>query len=193
MKFLQWEITITNILQALDGLYDSLSFTESKRTIVKNIDRVQKVKEYINNIDLNNFFEKEEIDILKKCIRDSINRLELVNYDTKLRTLFNHLNNTYRLFELEKNQTDPNKNYDKFIIRCKKTRNKFSHANDTEETKNAFDGIESALYVVKIVLAFRLLVVEEIGLENNIDKEILNKYISLINKRIVEELKLEEI
>ena len=75
-------------------------------------------------------------------------------------------------------------------MKCKHTRNKLSHV---IEINNSFNGTESALYVFKIILVFRLLIIGEIGLKDNINKEILNKYISLINKRIVEELKLEEI
>lgn len=185
------EIRITNILQALDGLYDNLKLTENKRTIIGDISKINLVRKYINDINLNTFdFNAEEEEIVKKYIKDSICRLEFVNYDTKLRNLFDYLNENFKIFELEKKQNNKEKNYDKFISKCKHTRNKLSHVT---EIQNSFNGTESALYVFKIVLAFRLLIINEIGLRENIDNEILNKYIELIDKRIVEELELEEI
>ena len=185
------EIRITNILQALDGLYDYLSITKDKRMIVKNKDEIIKLKEYINNINLNDYITNDDDrNIVKTQIKNCINRLEFVNYDTKIRNLFNYMNNNYNIFDLEIAQKDENKNYEKFIMKCKHTRNKLSHV---IEINNSFNGTESALYVFKIILVFRLLIIGEIGLKDNINKEILNKYISLINKRIVEELKLEEI
>ena len=90
----------------------------------------------------------------------------------------------------KKKQISIEKNYDKLISKCKHTRNKLSHVTNI---RNSFNGKESALYVFKIILAFRLLIIDEIGLSENIDNKMLNKYINLINKRIVEELKLEEI
>lgn len=185
------EIRITNILQALDGLYDNLSFTKNRRTIVKDINKIKKIKNYINEIDLNIFnLDDKERKNIKKNISNSICRLEFVNYDTKLRNLFDYLNDKFNLFELEKKQISIEKNYDKLISKCKHTRNKLSHVTNI---RNSFNGKESALYVFKIILAFRLLIIDEIGLSENIDNKMLNKYINLINKRIVEELKLEEI
>ena len=185
------EIRITNILQALDGLYDNLEFTKNKRTIIEDISKIDSVRKCISDIDLNIFdFNSEEQEIVKKYIKNSICRLEFVNYDTKLRNIFDFLNEQFKIFELEEKQNNREQNYDKFISKCKHTRNKLSHVT---EIRNSFNGTESALYVFKIILAFRLLIIDEIGLSKNIENKMLNKYINLINKRIVEELKLEEI
>lgn len=186
------EIRTTNILQALDGLYDNLEITKDSRIIVKDITKIKSLKDKIKNIDLNIFeFDVEEHEIVKKYINDSICRLELINYDTKLKNLFGYLNERFKIFELEKKQTNVEKDYDKFILKCKHTRNQFSHSKKMPGP--VFDGKESALYIFKIVLAFRLLIINEIGLGESIDVEDLNKYVELIDNRIVEEIKLEKV
>ena len=80
------EIRITNILQALDGLYDYLSITKDKRMIVKNKDEIIKLKDDISNINLNDYITNEDDkEIVKTQIKNCITRLEFVNYDTKIR------------------------------------------------------------------------------------------------------------
>ena len=72
--------------------YDNLKLTENKRTIIGDISKINLVRNHINNINLNTFeFNAEEEEIVKKYIKDSICRLEFVNYDAKLRNLFDYL------------------------------------------------------------------------------------------------------
>lgn len=179
------EVSIVNALQSLDGMYDKFSATQ-RNILIADKDTMREVKERIKNIDLKDIIENYDIlSKVNKQIKECITRLEYVNYDTKLRFLFKDLNNKYELFKLESSQKDVNKNFDKFIQKCKQTRNKLSHSS---ETKNCFNGVEAEIYTFKIILSIRLLIIEEIGLAGNVDKKTLTQEIESIDERIVEEL-----
>lgn len=191
------QIAIVNILQCLDGLYKCLEITENNRKYLTGT-QAKKVKEIINNSKTQSIFQNESEEKreklenkLKERIRESICRVEEENYITKLTNLFNDIEKKYRVFHFEDDETLEN-----FIIRCKNTRNKFSHASNEIKDEEQFNGIESAFYLYKLILVFRLLIIDEIGLDKLIDKEHLKKLIinidlfkcnMLINKYIYKE------
>ena len=185
------EFPLVNLLQVLDGIYDYLAITENNRVIYSSKSRIERLKRKINNIDIKHIirgiYARKTV---KKYISNSISRLEFVNFDTKLRYLFNHIDKDYRVFQLEKQQKDQSKNFEKFIIKCKHTRNKFSHS---IVINNSFNGVESVFYIYKIILVIRILIIEEIGLKNFIDKNLLKYLIKITDERLVEELDMEEI
>lgn len=179
------EISIVNALQSLDGIYDKLSFTQNNIFICDK-DIMKEVKKKIQDIELEDIISINDILLkVKKQIKDCITRLEYVNYSTGLRFLFEYINEKYGLFKLESNQDNVNKSFDKFVQKCKHTRNKLSNSS---EIKNCFDGKEAALYIFKITLVMRLLIIEEIGLVGNVDKNVLAQEIQLIDEKIIKEL-----
>lgn len=181
------EIPLVNILQSLDGLYDKFEFTKNIRTLCSK-EQAKQIKELIKNIDMDNIIAKEEQKHIVKNIIDSTSRIEFVNFETKLRNLFEHIDEKYNVFELEKKQTNPKKNFESFIVKCKHTRNKFSHST---KINNCFDGAESTLYIYKIVMVIRLLIIEEIGLSSFVDVVLLNYVINKTDERLIKELEME--
>lgn len=175
------QITIVNILQCLDGIYDCLQVT-SKNRFYFNKKKAKEIKETIKNIDFKNIVCDEKLGKLEKQLNDATCRIERYNYNDKLEYLFNDIDCKYNIFKLEKNRTGENNEFEQFINKCKKTRNKFSHA--LNEDDNCFNGVESALYLEKIVLVFRLLIIDEIKLDKLINIEKLNCLLSNINNWI---------
>jgi len=170
------QIAIVNILQCLDGLYECLEITKNSRKYLTGT-QAKKAKEIINSSKIQSILEneskekrKELENKLKERIKESICRLEEENYITKLTNLFNDIENKYRVFHFENDE-----NFREFIVKCKRTRNKFSHASN--KNNNEFDGKESAFYLYKLILVFRLLIIDEIGLNKLIDRELLKKLI----------------
>ncbi len=159
-------------MQCLDGIYECLKITEKK---IKYLTKKQtkKIKGKINNIGLSNItHSKTKQDKIRGRIKQEINRIDEENYDTKLTNIFNEIENKYRVFNFENDE-----DFRKFIIKCKRTRNKFSHASNKIKDKEQFNGTESAFYVYKLILVFRLLIIDEIGLDKLINEELLKKLI----------------
>ena len=88
----------------------------------------------------------------------------------------------YIVFEEElKKENDPFIYYDTFIEKCVNSRNKFSHV---DEKENYLCENENVVYIYKIVLIIRLRVLEEIGLEKEINLSLLSAHLMLINNYI---------
>lgn len=145
------QIAIVNILQCLDGIYNCLEVTKNKREYLTNSE-TEKVKENILNFESQNFLNNEKCNKLKERLEECISRINEENYNTKLKNLFNYIEDKYRVFHFGSNE-----DFEKFIIKCKRTRNKFSHASKEIKDKAMFKGKESAFYLYKLILVFRLL------------------------------------
>lgn len=162
------EVAITNIIQCFDGIFEKLSISKDRYQFIKSKSKIKKIKDKISKMNFKKIIRnKEQNYILKKNVVDFTNRVEFFNFDTKLRILFNHVNDFCGIFNFEKETKSEDLNYDKFIAKCKHTRNKLSHAIDI---KNCFDGEESAIYMFKLIICFRILILEELGLIEKIDK-----------------------
>lgn len=179
------EITIVNILQCLDGIYDYLQVTSENR-VYFNKKKAKEIKENIKNINVKNLVCAEKTEKLEKQLKDAICRIECYNYNDKLEYLFNYIDYKYNIFKLEKNTLDENDKLEQFIDKCKKTRNKFSHA--LNSNNNCLNGIESGLYLEKLVLVFRLLIIDEIKLDKLINIEKLNCLLFNINEWLTNNL-----
>ena len=70
---------------------------------------------------------------------------------------------------------------DTFIEKCVNSRNKFSHV---DENENYLFENENVVYIHKLILVFRLLVLEEIGLDKEINLSYLNMHLMLVNDYI---------
>jgi len=81
----------------------------------------------------------------------------------------------------EKYKTGEKHIYNDVCFICKTTRNKFSHASKEIKDKAIFDGNESAFYLYKLMLVFRLLIIDEIGLDKLVNEELLKKLITNID------------
>ena len=170
------QIAIVNILQCLDGIYDCLEITKKKRCYLTK-KQAEKIHKKVKNIGLSNItHSKIKQNKIKTRLEEDINRVNEENYHTMLTNLFNYIEDKYKVFHFESNE-----DFEKFIIKCKRTRNKFSHASKEIKDKAIFDGKESAFYLYKLMLVFRLLIIDEIGLGKLVSKELLKKLITNID------------
>ena len=174
------EINVVNLLQTLDGLYDKLSiFENEKEDFSKEMNN--DIIELVKNIDfskINNKY-KNSININEKII-NNIQRMNCITYRKKLKQMFKYME--YIVFEEElKKENDPFIYYDTFIEKCVNSRNKFSHV---DEKENYLCENENVVYIYKIVLIIRLRVLEEIGLEKEINLSLLSAHLMLINNYI---------
>ncbi len=182
------EIAIVNILQCLDGMYDNLEITKSNKFILSSPQRIEIFKERIKKVCIRDIVDnKHQLQKLNQKLEEITCRLEYVNFDYKLKYLFNYIDNKYAIFQLEKHQNDKTKNFDAFIKKCKHTRNKFSHSSNI---KNCLNGMESAFYLYKIILTFRLLIIDEVGLDSYVEKNYLDYVIEITNVRLIEKLQM---
>ncbi len=166
------QIAIVNILQCLDGIYKCLEITKTKIYYLTK-KQADKIRKKVRNIGLSDItHSKMKQDKIKERLKQNTDRINEENYDTKLTNLFNDIENKYRVFHFEKDE-----DFRKFIIKCKRTRNKFSHASNEIKDKEQFNGTESAFYLYKLILVFRLLIIDEIGLDKLINEELLKKLI----------------
>lgn len=174
------EISIVNLLQTLDGLYDRLSiFENEKEDFSKEMNN--DIIELVKNMDfteINNKY-KNTIDINKKVI-NNIQRMNYITYRRKLKQMFKY--KEYIVFEEERKKgNNPFIYYDTFIEKCINSRNKFSHV---DEKENYLLGNENVVYIYKIVLIIRLRILEEIGLDKEINLSLLSGHLMLINNYI---------
>lgn len=173
------EIAIVNLLQSFDGIFDKLKITKNRNIIVKSKSKLEKIRKKIKKIDIMRIIKnKSQSDIIKKNLLDSTIRINYLNYDTILKILFNYVDKFSNIFKVEKNIKDKNKTFDKFIIKCKHTRNKLSHVSNQN---NCFNGEEASLYMYKLIVVFRILILDEIGLLKCINKKLLKAYIDNID------------
>ena len=141
-----------------------------------NIDIINKIKD----MDFSVINEKYGSDInINERIVKSIERMYKINYGKKLKNMFKF--DSYFVFKEEKKGQKPFIKYGKLIGKCVNSRNKISHVVSIDE---CFNAMENAVYIYKFILIFRLLILQEIDLSNNINKSILNGHILLINNYI---------
>ena len=106
--------------------------------------------------------------------------MNFISYRKKLKNMFKY--NQYVVFKEEKkNNNSPFIKYDTFIEKCVNSRNKFSHV---DENENYLFENENVVYIHKLILVFRLLVLEEIGLDKEINLSYLNMHLMLVNDYI---------
>lgn len=174
------EINVVNILQTLDGLYNKLTVFENKTEDFSK-EMNEDIVDYIKTIDFKHINKKygNDTNINDKII-SSINRMNYISYRKKLKNMFKY--GQYVVFKEEKkNNNLPFIKYDTLIEKCVNSRNKFSHV---DEKENYLFEIENVVYIHKLILIFRLLVLEEIGLDKEINLSYLYGHLMMINNYI---------
>ena len=174
------EIGVVNLLQTMDGLYDKLSrFENEKEEFSKEMN--DDIIDLLTNMDfteINNKYENT-ININEKII-GIIQRMNCISYRKKLNNMFKY--NQYLVFKEErKKENAPFIKYNTFIEKCVNSRNKFSHV---DEKENYLFEEENVVYIYKIILIIRLLILEEIGLNTEINQSLLNGHLLLVNDYI---------
>lgn len=174
------EIKVVNILQTLDGIYNKLTAFENKQEDFSE-DMNNEIKEEINKLDFSIIKKKYGNNIkINERINNCINRMNFTQYRKKLKNMFKYDN--YLLFKEErKKDNNPFIKYDDFITKCYNSRNKLSHV---DEKDVCLVGNENTTYIYKLTLLFRLLILQEIGLQKEINMSLLNIHILSINNYI---------
>lgn len=175
------EIAIINILQSLDGLFDVLFNSKSNKKSIK-VEKMIFLKELLNDIDL-----KKTSDSEYENVKNYALKIAEISFIDKLRFYINNVR--FGIFDYEKKLNKDDQYYiDSLLNKLVNTRNKFSHS---VEKKEVLNGLESAVLVFKVVMLYRLLIFEKIGITNLIDKEEFNKNLIEWNTYIYETLKEE--
>lgn len=174
------EINVVNILQTLDGLYDKLTIFENKiEDYSKEMN--DEIVDYIKTLDFKYINNKYNNDTnINDKITTMISRMNYISYRKKLKNMFRYGN--YVIFKEErKSNNSPFIKYDTLIEKCVNSRNKFSHV---DEKENYLFEDENVVYIHKLILIFRLMVLEEIGLDKEINMSYLNGHLMLVNDYI---------
>lgn len=177
------EINVVSLLQVFDGIFDKLSIF-SNLTCSFSEELNNKIIERINAIDFTDLCNSYNVDInFNERIVSMISKMYLSSFDKKLRKIFKI--NKSIIFDKEIKKMENHLHFNDLIIKCKNSRNKISHADDKEEYLKE---MENVIYMFKFVLTFRLMIIDEIGLDKMIDEELLIKHIDNLDRYIEKHL-----
>lgn len=175
------EYAVVNLLQAFDGLYNQLSNFENEKEIFGDQEKKYIINRYMN-VDISDITDKFD----KNRLSGLLGYINKPSFSIKIENI---LNLYEKLFEYEKNnRINEDKTYFNLLLtKLVNTRNKFSHAlirKNKYLTKS-----ESTIYILKLFIAFRLCIMNEIGIKYN-DK-LLDDYILKLDVKINNLLELE--
>ena len=173
------ELAVIYLLQSLDGLYEEVFSSKSNNQKIRN-QKLKYIKGILNNINLENI-SKEEYENIKNYME----KISDITYIDKLRFLIDIPR--FNVFDYEKNLPQSNKySYENLLNKFVNTRNKFSHSKKKNDTLN---GTESAVYILKLIMLYRLLLFEKIGVSHLINEEEFKKNLEGWNDYIIDVLK----
>lgn len=155
------EIAVINLLQSLDGLYEELFSNKSNNSKIRK-QKLNYVKNTLNSIDIENINDNEY-----ENIKGYMQKISDITFIDKLRLMTTLTK--YDVFKYEKELNECEKySFEKIMNKFVNTRNKFSHSINK---KDVLSGTESAVYIFKIIMLYRLLIFEKIGISSLIDEE----------------------
>ena len=167
------EVAIVNLLQSFDGLFNKLTIFKDKQYLFKNSIKEKLIKRYCD-LDISDISGLDAFD--RERIKGLLGYINKPSFSMKIRHI---LNVSERIFETEKktNISEEKKYFDILLKKFINTRNKFSHS--SAKNNKYLDGTESALYIMKLFLTFRICVMKEIKI--NIQSTLLNDYIQKLD------------
>lgn len=155
------EISMINILQSLDGLYEEIFSNKTNNYKIK-LQKLEYLKDMLNDNTINNL-DKNDYEIIKNLTT----KIDEINFKDKLRFLIDYTK--FNVFQYEKQLSKSDEYYiDNLLDKLVNTRNKFSHSIDKN---NVLKGTESAVYIFKIIMLYRLLIFKEINIIDLIDEK----------------------
>ena len=154
-------------------------FENKKEEFSKEIN--DDIMEFVKKLDFAEINYKYENDInINQKIIDNIQRMNYITYRNKLKNIFEY--KEHIVFQEEQKENNyPFIRYTTFVNKCVNSRNKFSHV---DEKENYLFEEENVVYIYKLVLIIRLRVLEEIGLDKEINLSLLSGHLMLINNYI---------
>lgn len=176
------EIAVINILQSLDGIYEELFSNKSNNKKIRN-QKLFYIKDKLNKLDIENINDNDY-----ENIKGQMQKIADITFIDKLRFLI--IYTRYDVFKYEKELNETEKySFEKIVSKFVNTRNKFSHSISKKDT---LSGVESAVYIFKIIMLYRLILIEKMGLSHLIDE---NKFLDNLKEwdnYISDTLKKEE-
>ena len=154
------EISMINILQSLDGLYEEILSSKTNNYKIK-LNKLEYLKDTLNDSNINNLGKNDY-----ETIKNLTTKIDEINFKDKLRFLIDYTKFDVFQYEKQLSKSDEyfiNNLLDKFV----NTRNKFSHSIDKT---NVLKGTESAVYIFKIIMLYRLLIFKEMNIIDLIDE-----------------------
>lgn len=171
------ELNIVQILQALDGFFPSLN--EFSSVVLDFSDNYR--NEIVNIIKSTNFPESDEINEvdLKNKLNGILSRFNEISFRKKLKILFNV--NSGVIFKSEIDKKEGHLPYNLLIDKCYGSRNRISHSS----TQSCYlEELENTVYMYKLILLIRILIINQVGLKNFIKDDFFKKHISNLDKYI---------
>lgn len=155
------EISMINILQSLDGLYEQIYSSRLNSHKIR-LQKLEYLKNLLNEKNISVLDDKEY-----EKIKNITLKIDEINFKDKLNFLVDYPK--FNVFEYEKQLLkDNNYSFNNLLNKFVNTRNKFSHSIDKN---NVLNGEESALYIFKMIMLYRLLIFAEIKIIDLIDEE----------------------
>lgn len=171
------ELNIVQILQALDGLF--LSLNDFSSVVLDFSDNYR--SEIVNIIKTTKFPKSDEIseDDLRNKLNGILSRFNEISFRKKLRILFNV--NSGIIFKSEIDKKEGHLPYNLLIDKCYGSRNRISHSS----TQSCYlEELENTVYMYKLILLIRILIINQVGLKYFIKDYFLKKHISNLDKYI---------
>lgn len=172
------EVSVVNILQSLDGMFYKLTIFKENWNLFDEKTKKKIIERYYE-VNISDICDSATFDINR--IKGLIGNIDRPPFSFKIELYLNVYEN---LFKNEKNIYTKNKKsyFEVLLEKFVNTRNKFSHA--CESNKAYLNGTESALYIFKLHLLFRLCIMKEISM--NINQILLDDYIFKLDNWINE-------
>lgn len=173
------EIAVIYLLQSLDGLYEEIFSNKTNNQKIRK-QKLYYIKDILNDLNIENISTEEY-----ESIKGYMGKIGDITYIDKLRFLINLTK--FDIFEYEKKLPIKDKNsFENLLNKFVHTRNKFSHSIKKNDT---LSGTEAAVYIFKLIMLYRLLLFEKIGISHLINADDFKENLKEWNKYIAETLK----
>lgn len=171
------EISIINILQSFDGLFGALYDSKQLKKKIKD-DKIKRLSMKLNSLDLDNLNDTDRDTIRGSISIEDINLFDKLYYFCDI--------SKFDVFKYEKDLDNTNKYcFENLVSLFVNTRNKFSHSVNKNKVLN---GLESSLYIFKLIILYRILILEKIDLIDTIDKDKFNTFLKRWNQCMYDKL-----
>lgn len=172
------DMQLCNLLQSLDGLTENIF-----KDVFHNIVKVQMIEYLRAFLDIYNESNKPAVKELKSNLKGALYDLKKYSFKERLNMLiencnyqqiFSVENKITQYFGKEKNECKIFLKYNPLLRKCVDHRNYLSHMNNEEDL---FDIMEIKLYYWKLLLLYRLILIEKLGMSDAIIDENVERFI----------------
>lgn len=174
------DVRMVNILHSFDGVFDKLKIYNNQ-VIEYSKDMNKEIIERLKNVDMDDIKSKYESNVdIKLKIDNLFKRAYKLGFRNKLKKMFSFDN--YLVFNKEKNEKEP-LDINCLIEKCVNSRNELSHA-DEDKKLQYLTSTECISYFFKLILLYRLLIMNEINIYEKINKIHLYNHLNSVDRYI---------